>query len=380
MDILVNISNQRLKIATNLKAIVAGTQNFVRFVFNLTSEWDNLSTFAQFCQNGKAYNQYLDENNCVFLPSEIGVGTCTLMLYGSNNGITGTTNYITLTIDENILVSDANSTEISESLYNQLITRINALESEVNNMSPGSQGSSGSVTVTGAVAYDTVQSLSASQRTTAKNNIGVYVSADEPADAQDGDVWFDIDDIDNESFTGSNTDNNVMVENPRFELIETITIDDETITTIERSTTPDGKPYQFREVIVDYEVLEDITAEGTISFNAYVNNVYTAIAMACSQSQKKKARASHSAKVDKGMLISGHTYWAQYEWTGNERREQPIHYLVDTDYIDKIKLSREQGFKEMKIAIYGVRYSNGCTCNALGDIAALLDKINGEVV
>lgn len=127
MDILVNVANQKLKIATNLKSLVAGTQEFVRFVFNLTGDWDNLMTFAQFSQNGVSYNQYLDEDNSAYLPAEIGVGTCTLMLYGSNQDTIATTNYLTLSIDENILVSDANSTEISESLYTQLVTKVNAL-------------------------------------------------------------------------------------------------------------------------------------------------------------------------------------------------------------------------------------------------------------
>lgn len=127
MDILVNVANQKLKIATNLKSLVAGTQEFVRFTFNLTGDWDDLMTFAQFQQNGVAYNAYLDENNSAYLPSEIGVGTCTLMLYGSNDKTIATTNYLTLSIDENILVSDANSTEISESLYNQLVTKVNTL-------------------------------------------------------------------------------------------------------------------------------------------------------------------------------------------------------------------------------------------------------------
>lgn len=127
MDILVNVANQKLKIATNLKSLVAGTQEFIRFVFNLTGDWDDLMTFAQFRQDGKSYNQYLDENNSAYLPAEIGMGTCTLMLYGSNNNTKATTNYLTLTIDENILVANAESTEISLSLYNQLVSRVNTL-------------------------------------------------------------------------------------------------------------------------------------------------------------------------------------------------------------------------------------------------------------
>ena len=127
MDILVNVANQKLKIATNLKSLVAGTQEFVRFVFNTSGDWDGLATFAQFIQNGVAYNQYLDDDKSAYLPSEIGVGTCTVMLYGSNGNTIATTNYLTLTIDENILVSDAQSTDISLSLYNQLVSKVNSL-------------------------------------------------------------------------------------------------------------------------------------------------------------------------------------------------------------------------------------------------------------
>lgn len=129
MSILVNVVNQKMYVSSTMEGIVAGSQQFVKFRFNLSDEWDGLLTFAQFRQNGVAYNQYLDEENAAYLPAEIGVGTCTLMLYGSHDKTIGTTNYLTLKIDENILVSDASSTDISESLYNQLVTKINAVTS-----------------------------------------------------------------------------------------------------------------------------------------------------------------------------------------------------------------------------------------------------------
>ena len=125
MELLINVINQKLKLATNLKSLVAGTQQFIKFTFNLSDEWDGLLTFAQFTQNGNAYNLYLDENNCVFLPSEVTGGTCTLMLYGVDGTVRATTNYLTLKIDSSALIADANSTEITPSLYQQLISRIN---------------------------------------------------------------------------------------------------------------------------------------------------------------------------------------------------------------------------------------------------------------
>ena len=125
MDIQVNVSNQQLRLAAHPNRFISGTQEFIRFVFNLTSDWDDLLTFAQFTQNGESYNQYLDESNGAYLPSEIGAGTCTIMLYGSNDDRIATTNYLTLTIDENILISDASSTDISQSLYTQLVSMVN---------------------------------------------------------------------------------------------------------------------------------------------------------------------------------------------------------------------------------------------------------------
>jgi len=128
MEVLVNVINQKLKIDTNLKRFVAGSQRFVRFIFNLSDEWKELSPFVQFAQNGTGYNVYLnsDDWGC-YLPSEIVSGTCTMMLYGSDGTVIGTTNAITLTIDENNLIIDAESTDISQSLYDQLIAMVSSI-------------------------------------------------------------------------------------------------------------------------------------------------------------------------------------------------------------------------------------------------------------
>ena len=127
MDVLINLKGQKLSMLNCDKKFISGTQEFVYFKFLLSDDWKSLSVFAQFIQNKIPYNVYLDDNNGAYLPPEIGSGTCTLMLYGSYKNVIATTNYLTLTIDENILVSDANSTEISESLYQQLVTKVNAL-------------------------------------------------------------------------------------------------------------------------------------------------------------------------------------------------------------------------------------------------------------
>jgi len=130
MDILVNVINQKLKIKANTKRLVSGTQKFIRFEFSLDDAWDNLLVFAQFIQDGKAYNDYLDENNSVYLPPEIKDGKFNVLLYGSGSNTIATTNYLTFEVDKNILISDAQSTEITESLYNKLVNIVKTYTSQ----------------------------------------------------------------------------------------------------------------------------------------------------------------------------------------------------------------------------------------------------------
>lgn len=133
MELVISVVNQKLKLTSSISQIIAGSQKFVKFIFNLSSEWDGLTVFAQFIQNDIAYNQYLN-NNTVYLPSEIQAGFCKVVLCGTGNTVIATTNYLELKIDRNILISDASSTNISQSLYDQLIDRINGLDGRVENM------------------------------------------------------------------------------------------------------------------------------------------------------------------------------------------------------------------------------------------------------
>lgn len=131
VEILVRVIGQKLMMGTNQKNLVEGSQKFVKIIFDLSSDWDNLTVFAQFTQNNVSYNVYLDEDDSVFLPSEITAGSCTMVIYGTGSTTTGTTvrgtaNYLTFTIDRNILVSDAQSTEITKSLYDQMVDLVKA--------------------------------------------------------------------------------------------------------------------------------------------------------------------------------------------------------------------------------------------------------------
>lgn len=125
MDILVTVKHQKLTVTSNYKPIIGGSQKFVRFAFNLDKNWSELVVFAQFTQDGIAYNTYLDDDKCCYLPAEIKEGSCTLMIYGTGEETIGTSNYVTLDIDKNILVANAQSTEITQSLYQQLVNIVN---------------------------------------------------------------------------------------------------------------------------------------------------------------------------------------------------------------------------------------------------------------
>lgn len=124
MNVQVNVTHQKLRIVTNLKTIVSGSQEFVKFEFFLDKDWDGLTIFAQFRQEDTAYNKYLNEENCVYLPPEIKPGNCMLMLYGTKELVIATTNYVNLIIDENMLLENAESIELTEPLYNQLVEKV----------------------------------------------------------------------------------------------------------------------------------------------------------------------------------------------------------------------------------------------------------------
>lgn len=128
MVIPVGVNGQKLKVSSNMKNIVAGTQEFIRFEFDMDDNWDNLTTFAQFNQNGEAYNVYLDSNNAVYLPAEITDGSFTLSLYGSSGTIVGVSMALTFTVEGCHLVEDASSTEITQTLYQQLVEHVDELE------------------------------------------------------------------------------------------------------------------------------------------------------------------------------------------------------------------------------------------------------------
>ena len=130
MDINVNLSHQTMRVATDLKKLVAGTQKFIRFVFKLPSEWDDFDVItAQFAQNGQALYDQLDANHAVYLPSGLEPGDFTLLIYGTkNNGeIRATVNALQLTLTPDAYISDASEVTFTENMYDQLVQIISGI-------------------------------------------------------------------------------------------------------------------------------------------------------------------------------------------------------------------------------------------------------------
>lgn len=111
MDIPVCVVNQKLRIAMNYKTLVSGTNGFIKFVFNVPSDWDGLGLIAHFKQNGLIYRRALDGEHSATLPSEIDAGICNLTLYGVNSDgeVAAITDFVELTIKPNDLDGETGS-------------------------------------------------------------------------------------------------------------------------------------------------------------------------------------------------------------------------------------------------------------------------------
>lgn len=127
MTVYVDVVGQTL-IVPNRMVYIEGTQEFIRFTFNLDDDWKELTTFAQFVQNGVPYNKYLDNTYSVYLPSEIVNGVCTLTIYGTGHGRIGTASYLILKIEPNSLVDGEGTMVITQSLYDQLVDKVDEFE------------------------------------------------------------------------------------------------------------------------------------------------------------------------------------------------------------------------------------------------------------
>ena len=128
-NIYIDISGQKLAVNPQDINIVDGTQDFIRFVFHTDGEWSGLNIVAHFMQVDQVYKRTLNEDMSVMLPSEITSGGFTLALCGSGDKTIATSNYLTFRVYKEIFLANEQSTEITPSLYNQLVDKVNSIAS-----------------------------------------------------------------------------------------------------------------------------------------------------------------------------------------------------------------------------------------------------------
>lgn len=136
MDIFCTVEGQRLTINTPMRHFPRSSEEFVRFLFTFTEDWDGLLTFAQFRQGGNYTNRYLDTVTvtedgvtstypAVTLPGWPKAGPLTMTLMAHGNGtVIGTTNFVMLHVDPTGYIDDAEVSDMDETLYQQLVNRV----------------------------------------------------------------------------------------------------------------------------------------------------------------------------------------------------------------------------------------------------------------
>lgn len=127
MDIFITVDKQKMRCNNNVRSFVAGTQEFVLFNFILSDDWDNLTIYAQFTQDGKSYNVYLDSGDSAYLPPEIKEGICNLALRGTRGNTIAVTEPLQLNITANPIQGNLASTGITLTLYEQLVNKVDSL-------------------------------------------------------------------------------------------------------------------------------------------------------------------------------------------------------------------------------------------------------------
>ncbi len=129
MNIYVNVSEQKLQVSGYPRTFVAGTVDFIQFIFTLNDQWEDLLVTAQFEQNGKTYYQYLDENHSVYLPAGLTDGLCELSLYGTNGIITATSEKVVFKLLENTFNLTGSGLNQSSDMYSQLVDKLLGIHS-----------------------------------------------------------------------------------------------------------------------------------------------------------------------------------------------------------------------------------------------------------
>ena len=139
----------------------------------------------------------------------------------------------------------------------------------------------------------------------------------------------------------------------KFELIETITLEEDTVL-IERTTEPDDTPYRFKEVYITFVVAEGtVDTTVNISYNNNNNFGYIGSAIANAQTRFSMFLLTCINGLRIGASRGGKRYQGQNEsWTSNNLG------IIDTDDITSLKISAatSPGFPTGSVInIYAVR-------------------------
>ena len=247
MSIFVNVVGQKMTATSSTELIVEGSQNFVKIKFNLSSDWDNLSVFAQFIQSGVPYNKYLDEENSVFLPVEIVSGECKLLLYGTGDTTIGTTNYLTLKIQENLMIEDISSTDISKPLYNQLVDKFNELYNKSQEFSEEAK-TSADVALSNANNAENSARRAEDAQAAAETAVEPLQKAIQDATSANEIAKKALDDLEAGNYA-TKLDIKTMMNEQKFELWNDITLGED-VNSVGFSTKDDGSDIQIKELFL----------------------------------------------------------------------------------------------------------------------------------
>ena len=120
MEVNIYVQGQQLKLGINSSCLVEGSQEFIKFIFAFSDDWGGLAKTSFFSQNGNCYKADLDENNSVYLPSEITYGKCALSVYGVKDTIRATTNEIIFSVGKHY-IGDFERSEFTKARYDEFV-------------------------------------------------------------------------------------------------------------------------------------------------------------------------------------------------------------------------------------------------------------------
>lgn len=125
MDIVFDVKNQIL-VRTDANNIVADSKNYLRAIFNFSSDWQGKTKTATFKSNNLVYSQILDESNSCDVPWEvINSGYMEVSVFG---GDLITTNPVLVKIISSGYVQGETTKPPTPDVYTQILDKVSRIE------------------------------------------------------------------------------------------------------------------------------------------------------------------------------------------------------------------------------------------------------------